>query len=145
MNKYNDLELSILSCLIQKPELMDKLILEEKHFKKHKRIFKFMESFYEKFKTLDITLMCSICKDKYKMVDYLVLIMDYEPITFLFDEYQKMLIDLYNESEKEKWTIERIYDLSNDLYVRKISVEEFKVKLKRIFDNSDKIFRENEK
>ena len=46
MNKYNDLELSILSCLLQRPELMKNVILEDKHFKKHLNIWIFMKSVY---------------------------------------------------------------------------------------------------
>ena len=32
MNKYNNLEISILSILLQKPELMNKLIIDDKYF-----------------------------------------------------------------------------------------------------------------
>ena len=35
MNKYNDLELSILSCLLQKPSLMNEIRLEDKRFIKN--------------------------------------------------------------------------------------------------------------
>ena len=63
MNKYNDLEMSILSCLLLKPELlMESLIIEDKHFIKHKKLWVFMKEFYNKFHNFDITLMCSINK-----------------------------------------------------------------------------------
>ena len=68
MNKYNDLELSILSCLLQKPSLMNEVILEDKHFIKHQKIWLFMKAFYNRYKTFDIQLMYSICKDKWQIV-----------------------------------------------------------------------------
>ena len=46
MNRYNDLELSILSCIVQKPELMEQVILDDKYFVKHKKIWLFLKSFY---------------------------------------------------------------------------------------------------
>ena len=42
VNKTNDLEKSILSCLLIKPELMEQLILEDKHFIKNQRMWQFM-------------------------------------------------------------------------------------------------------
>ena len=67
--KIDDLEFSILSCLLIKPELMENVILEDKHFKRTQRMWQFMKSFYKKFKTFDINLMYSICKDKWQIVD----------------------------------------------------------------------------
>lgn len=136
----NDLELSILSCLVLEPELMDKLILEDKHFVKHQRLWQFMKSFYSKFKTFDVQLMASICKDKYHIVSYIVMLADIEITTINFDKYQKQLIELYEESKKEKWLIEKVYDLANDLYVRKIKYEDFKNKLQEIESDAEKIF-----
>ena len=53
---YIDLEISILSCLLQKPELMEDTILEDKYFTKHKKIWLFMKAFYKRFNNFDITL-----------------------------------------------------------------------------------------
>lgn len=144
MNKYNDLELSILSCLLQKPELMEQVILDDKYFVKHKKIWLFMKSFYNKFHNFDLTLMYSICKDKYRIVEYIIWLMEKEPRLFLFNDYQKQLMELYDELEKEKYIIEKIYSLANDLYVRSITSDEFKIKLDDIYKNADEIFKENE-
>lgn len=142
MNKYNDLELSILSCLLQKPELMDQVILDDKYFIKHKKIWLFMKSFYNKFHNFDFALMYSICKDKYRIVEYIKWLLEQEIHISRFNDYQKQLIDLYEENKKEKWIIEKIYSLANDLYVRSIDSNEFKIKLDDIYRNADEIFKE---
>ena len=74
MNKYNNLELSILSCLLQRSELMEQIKLEDKHFIKQKRLWLFMKSFYKKFGNFDLTLMTTVAKNKYIMMDYIMLI-----------------------------------------------------------------------
>ena len=144
MNKYNDLELSILSCLLYKPELMEQIIVEDKHFIKHKKIWLFMKSFYDKFHNFDLTLMYSVCKDKYRIVEYIKWLLEQEIHISRFNDYQKQLIDLYKENKKEKWIIEKIYSLANDLYVRSIDSNEFKNKLEDIYKNANQIFKENE-
>lgn len=142
MDKYIDLEVSILSCLLQRPQLMENTILEDKYFIKNKKIWSFMKAFYKKFKNFDFTLMMSISKNKNMMVEYICWLVEQEPAPSLFKEYEKQLIDLYNETKKEKWIIEKIYDLSNELYVRNIKVDEFQNKIKEIYENAEKIFEE---
>jgi len=139
---YTDLEISILSCLLQRPELMKDSILEDKYFIKHKKIWLFMKAFYNKFENFDINLMVSISKNKYKLCEYISWLVDQEPAPSLFKQYEKQLIDLYNESKKEKWIIEKVYELSNDLYVRNIKVDEYIDKIKDIYNKADKIFKE---
>lgn len=133
MNNYIDLEISILSCLLQKPELMEDTILEDKYFTKHKKIWLFMKAFYKRFNNFDITLMLSISKNKYRISEYICWLAEQEPAPSLFKQYEQQLIDLYNESEKEKLIINKIYELSNDLYVRNININEFKNKLEKIY------------
>ena len=130
---YIDLEISILSCLLQKPELMEDTILEDKYFIKHKKIWLFMKAFYKRFNNFDITLMLSISKNKYRISEYICWLAEQEPAPSLFKQYEQQLIDLYNESEKEKLIINKIYELSNDLYVRNININEFKNKLEKIY------------
>ena len=90
--RIDDLEYSVLSCLLIKPELMKELRLEDKHFIKTQRMWQFMKSFYKKFETFDINLMYSICKDKYQIIDNIALLLEFEPAPSLFNEYQKQLI-----------------------------------------------------
>ena len=137
MESYNDLELSILSCLLIKPELMNELILEDKHFIRHQRLWQFMKAFYKKFQTFDIQLMYSICKDKWHIVSYMVMLLDKEPTYCNFAKYQKQLIELYEENKKDKIIIDLVYKLANDLYVRNITTSEFKNKIDEIYEKGE--------
>lgn len=141
MQKYNDLELSILSCLLMKPSLMEQVILEDKHFIKQQKIWQFMKAFYKKFGNFDLNLMMSVSKNKYRMIEYIMWILDKEPTTAHFNEYQKHLIELYNEGKKEKWIIDKIFELSNDLLVRNIDVQNYKLRIEEIYKNADEIFK----
>lgn len=142
MNNIGDLELNILSCILIKPDLMKEVKLEDKHFVKHQRTWQFIKSCYKKFGTLDIQMMYAICKNKYHLIEYLVQIIDIEPTYDNFSIYQDMLIQQYEESEKDKWIKDKIYILANDLYVGNIKVNEFQDKVKEIYDGADKIYNE---
>ena len=132
MNNYNNLEMSILSCILLKPELMDEIIFEDKHIVSRQRLWQFMKAFYKRYKTFDIQLMYSICKDKWQIVENIVQLLEYEPSPSLFNIYQKQLIDLYNEGKENKIKIDKVYKLANELYVRKITLEEFKEYIKEL-------------
>ena len=134
MNKYNNLEMSILSCILLKPELMEQVIFEDKHIVSRQRLWQFMKAFYNRYKTFDIQLMYSICKDKWQIVQNIIQLLDYEPSPSLFDTYQKQLIDLYNEGQENKIKIDKIYKLANELYVRNITIEEFKKNIKEVLE-----------
>lgn len=141
MNKYSDLESSILCCLLIKPELMNELKLEDKHFVNNKQIWGFMKSFYKKFKNFDITLMCSLCKNRKRLMRYIIDLLELEPTSSNFDLYQQQLIDLYNEEEKDKWIIEKVYKATCDLWVRNITTREFILKITDIYQNANEIFK----
>ena len=143
MNKYNDLELSILGCFIQKPDLLDKTKLEDKHFIKHAKIFIFFKAVYKKFRTLDFNIMYSISKNKFRIVEYMVWISEYYGFPSLYELYEQQLIDLYEETKKNKYIIEKVYELANDLYVRNLEVSEFRNKIEEVYKNADEIFKNN--
>ena len=63
MQYYYDLEINILSCILQRPQLMEKSILEDKHFIKHKKLWLFMKAVYKKFGTFDFVIMYKIIKN----------------------------------------------------------------------------------
>ena len=135
MNKYNDLEIAILSCILQKPELMEQTILEDKYFIKHKKIWLFMKAFYKKFKNFDFTLMMAVSKNKYRMIEYIIWLIEQEPAISLFHDYEKELIYLFEENEKEKIFIDDVYKLANDLLVRNIDVNMFMEKINKKYNN----------
>ena len=142
MRKYGDLECSILSCLLIKPKLMEEVILEDKHFVNYQRIWQFMKRFYKKFGNFDFNLMASVCTDQYKLMMYIVNISNCEPTYLNFNKYQKQLIDLYNEEEKDKWIIKKVYEEVCDLWVRNITTKEFKTRIEEIYKNVEEIFKE---
>lgn len=135
MNNYYNLELNILSCLLQRPELMKEVKIEDKHFIKYKKIWLFMKSFYHKFGTFDIELMVNVVNNKYKIMDYIAEIIMKDPTPSFFDKYQTALLDIYNQKKEEKEIIEKIYLLSNELYNKNIDLEKFKETIKQIVPN----------
>lgn len=137
MNKYTDLELNVLSCLLIKPELMEKLRLEDKHFVKQQRLWQFMKSFYSKFKTFDSALMISVCQDKFQIIEYIMWLLELNPTPSNFEKYQERLIEMYEEEQQDKIKIQKIYNLSNELYVHKINLDDFKNELKRIIGDEN--------
>lgn len=136
MEKYNDLEIAIMSCIIQRPELLKELRLEEKHFLKHRRLWKFLIAFYDKFETFDFVLMCSVASNKYQLIEYIKQIAESEPAPSLFNKYQDRLIEIYEENKKEEEIKNKIYNLANELYINKISVQEFKDKINLFIQGS---------
>lgn len=140
--KYEKIEASILSCLLQKPELMEKITLEDKYFVNYTKIWLFMKSFYKKYKMFDITMMCSIAKPKYKFMMYMRDLIELEPIPEYIDIYQEALMELYEETKKEKWIIYKVYDLANDLLNRNISTEKFKEEIDKVYTNAEEIFKD---
>lgn len=144
MSKYNDLELSILGCFLRKPELLDKTILENKHFIKHRKIFIFFKEVYKHFGTLDLNLMYSISKNKYRTIEYISWILEYYGFPSMLKIYEKELIDLYNEKDKDKFIIEEVFDLANKLYAKNISTSDFKKQINEIYENANKMFEEVE-
>lgn len=143
MNKYKDLEISILSCLLQKPELMNKMILQDDDFKYHKKLWVFLKQVYKKFGCFDINLMYSVVRNKYKYIQYIIELVDVEVIPDRIELYQKQLLELKHESRKENWIIDKAYELANELYLRNIELKDYRQKLDTIFSNADEIFKEN--
>ena len=143
MNKYNDLETSILSILLQKPELMNKLIIDDKYFIKQRKIWLFMKEFYKIFGNFDLNLMFSVCKNKFHLVSYLETLALAEPCVSLFEEYQKRLIKEYDELKKDKWIREKVYELANDYYMMNLSLDEFKKEIVKTEQKAKEIFKDD--
>lgn len=134
MKKYDNLELRIMSCLLVKPKLMEQLIVEDKHFVKFQRLWQFMKAFYKKYGDFDIQLMYTVCKDKYKLIQYIEWLSDLEGTSANFKKYEKQLIEMYEENEKDKIIIDKVYEWANELYVRNMSVDRFKEMIDRIYE-----------
>lgn len=142
MNKYNDLEMSIISCILQEPKLIEKIITKENYFIKHKKLILFLKAVYNKFGCFDINLMCNACKNEYKLMDYIEWLVQLEPVPSHIDLYIQELEELRIELKKDKWIREKVYSLSTELYIKNITFEEFNDKFKKIYEDSKKIFQE---
>lgn len=137
--KNTDLELSIMSCLLLKPELMNQVIVKDEHFKRHVKLWKFMNAFYSKFKTYDTALMYSVCKNKWKIINYIEELLNYEPTPSNFMKYQEALIEECKQSENERRTADKVYNLANELFVGKINLEEFKETFEKIYERKEEL------
>lgn len=132
--RLDDLEMSVLSCLFHKPELMKDLKLEDKHFKKTKKLWLFMKSFYNRFHNFDLNLMYSVVGDRQHMMDMATYLLDIEPVPSYFYQYQEELIRIYNQKEDEKKKINIIYGMSNDLITGLLTLDEYYEKVKRMME-----------
>lgn len=137
-----NMEMCIMACLFIQPELMENVFVEDKHFTKHKRMWKFMRTFYEKFKTFDINVMYSVCKDKWHIMNYIEELMYVDAYPCYFKQYQERLIEIYNDTEKEKFIREKVYDDATELLLCKITSEEFKSRVEKVYIDANKIYRE---
>lgn len=141
MNKYYDLEASILCCLLLKPENMEKLTIDDKYFIKYKSILIFMREFYNKFHNFDIVLMYSVANNKNKIIESIIFLLEKEPTASMFEKYQEQIVELHKELKEEKYQIERIFELSNKLLVRNITLEDFDIEYNNIKTNTKEIFK----
>lgn len=141
MNRYTELEISILSSLLQRPNLMEKVFIEDKYFKKYKAMWLFMKSFYKKFGNFDLNLMYSVCKNKFHLMSNIELLIMADPSPSRIIEYQNQLMKEYDETRKDNWIREKIYSLANDLFVMRITVDEFKTNCNKIYSDANEIFK----
>ena len=141
MNEYYGLEATVLSCLILKPNLMNDLILEDKHFIKYQRIWQYMKSFYKKYSTFDLQLMFALCKDKYSLIDYIKILVLNDVDVDNFNLYQQALLDEFNENKKERWIKNKIFVLTNELINQNISLKDFDLKYKKLYEDVNLLFK----
>lgn len=139
MDKYNDLEMNIISCFIQKPELILKINGKEDCFIKHKKLVLFLQAVYKKFGDFDLNLLFEVCKEEYKLLMYVEWLAQLEPLPSNIDLYLKQLEELRKETKREKWIREKIYSLATEVYVKNITVKEFADELIRIYEDSERI------
>lgn len=103
-----------------------------------------MKAFYNKYHNFDFILMSSVANDKYKLISYITDISNIEPTVLNFNKYQEQLKFLYEESKKDKWIINKVYDATMELITRSKNTKEFKNRINEIYINADEIFKEVE-
>lgn len=136
MKKYKNLELTVLSCIMQKPELMHETILKDEYFLNYKRLWIFIKAFYNKFQTLDFNLMFAVVKDKENFLNTMIELYDFELLPHNFKKYEQALIETYKQNGEDVKTIQNIYELATQLYVRKIDLDEFKEHISKLLQES---------
>ena len=138
---YGGLEESILACLLLEPKYMNKLIVEEKHFKKFGYLYVFMKQFYQKYHNFDTTQMLAIVKggSQLTLIDGITYLLSIFVVPTHFMEYQKQLIDMYGRSKKEEWLRKKVYEKAMKLYVGSMSLVEYNQEIAKLYKEADRI------
>lgn len=138
---YADMEETILACLLLEPKLMEKLIVEEKHFRKFGYLLTFFKEFYAKYHNLDVSLMFSVVKNNSEiaLIDAITYLVDIFVLPSHFQEYQNRLIELYNQQKKEEWLKKKIFEKATQLYVDKIDLATFNNEIRKLYNSANKI------
>lgn len=139
MDKYSDLEMSIISCFIQKPELIEKIKDKEDYFIRHKKLILFLQAVYRKFGTFDLNLLFEVCKEEHKLLMYVEWLAQLEPLPSNIDYYINELEELRKETKREKYIREKIYSLATDVYLKNMDVKTFADNLIRVYEDSERI------
>ena len=141
-NKYNiltrkidDLEMTILSCLLNNPKLMEDPKLNDDLFIKHQKIWQFMKAVYKKFGCFDLSLMYNNVRNKYNYVGMIIELIDIEPISSNFHYYIDELNRRKQEDEIERYRVNIIFSMAHDLVEHNITSKEFKEKIDKLFEN----------
>lgn len=164
--KSYDLEDNIVSCILQKNELINELYISIDCFNNslNRLMLNYFKDFYKQHKTLDLTLMVSSISNKdsqKKLMDYASKLLFLSPSPALFYEYQEQLeenhktfllgqlIDDYklNKIDKNK-LVNSILDIQNKNFIssnnsKKITPEDMinKIRNKDNYINFDRLWR----
>ena len=137
LKKRDDLEESILSCLIQQPSLINDLIVNENDFINHKKIFIYFKKFYERFHNLDVVLLMTNLKPSDRPILGRIYddICEFEPAPSNFKLYQEALIehnkDMVIKKEEEKKKIE-IIKITQKLHRGDLNIKEWNEEIEKI-------------
>jgi len=129
--KLEQLEKLILSCLLQKPELFEKLELTENNFNTQKRTFIFLRNFYKNYKTLDLRLMSALIKDNFRIITNVVPLLDLG-LANNFEFYQKAYKQELAKSGEYETKVNLAYLFTTQLINNEITIEDFKMKVGEI-------------
>lgn len=133
-NKYRKIanwEESILSCILQKPELINEMKVTPDDFHQYPRMLKYFINFYKTFGMLDMVLMVNklASKQRKALVGIFDTLIDFEPSTSAFLYYQDGLLQ-YNKEKAEEIALKKRRDIIRKLIVKfvedEIDLEEFK-------------------
>lgn len=131
--KIENLEMTIMSCLLQKPELMQNPRLTDDLFQNQQKLWQFMKAVYKKFGCFDLNLMYNNVRNKYNYIGMITELIDIEPVPSNIEYYIDELIRTKNEDETERHRANAIFSLAHDLIQRNITSKEFKEKVDKMF------------
>ncbi len=131
--KQYDLEESIISCILQKNNLIDELFVDLKCFNnpKNKKMILFLKKVYQEYHKFDIALMITKFQSESTQsafIDFYTYLYDVVISPSLFYEYQQQLIEQYRNREIEQ-------------EINKYS--ELKISLEQLIDRINTISNEN--
>lgn len=132
--KIKNMELNIMCCVLLRPELMDEIEIEDREFKNYKRLWKFLKTFYNKFKNFDIELMTTVCNDKYQIIEYVQMILERQASTVNFKKYQQALLDLNHKNKLDIYFTDKMYEYIFELSVGNISIDDFVDKVNELYE-----------
>ena len=103
MKPYS-LEESLISCILQRHSLINELFIDLEVFRNpvNKRMIMFFKGIYEKYKSLEITLMFNEVQDerqRNQLIEYYMKIIQLEPAPSLFYDYQEQLLNQYKDGK----------------------------------------------
>lgn len=131
--KIENLEITIISCLLNNPKLMESPKLTDDLFTTQQKLWQFMKAVYKKFGCFDLALMYNNVRNKYNYLGMITQLLDVEPVTSNFDYYVDELIRMKNEDETERNRANAIFSLAHDLIQHNITSKEFKEKVDKMF------------
>lgn len=135
------LEMSIISCVLIKPDLMERIRFKDEYIKHYRNTWQFMKAFYKKFGNFDMQLMYSIIKNPVIIETLTAKFCNLDFSLGNFELYQDRLIEEYAETPKNLYIINTSYKLANDLLTRNISVTDFKEKIDELYQKSEIYFK----
>lgn len=157
--KQYDVENNLISCILQKPSLINEMFIDLNCFRSdlNKRMIMFFKDFYNKNKNLDISLMVEEMKteeQKNRFINYYVEMIDITPSPSLFYEYQQKMIDIYKDNlikqEIGRYIkknieldelVENINNISNEVMVIKQNNKRTPEEMIRMIRNREKIIQ----
>ena len=157
--KQYDVENNLISCILQKPSLINEMFIDLNCFRSdlNKRMIMFFKDFYNKNKNLDISLMVEEMKteeQKNRFINYYVEMIDVTPSPSLFYEYQQKMIDIYKDNlikqEIGRYIkknieldelVENINNISNEVMVIKQNNKRTPEEMIRMIRNREKIIQ----
>lgn len=158
MNQY-DIENNLICCIFLKNSLIEELFIDVSCFKNsyNKRMILFLKEIYKKYKKLDVPLIVSEMKtenEKNIFIKYISQIINLEPSSSMFYEYQQKLIDIHKDDlikqEINKYSkkqieldelVENINKISNEVMVIKQNNKKTPEEMIYMIRNRNKLIR----